>query len=135
MATCEDIPCQLWCDETKGFCDLPCGFTNWIYTPEKNPKQADPLYSTLTFPSVYKLTFSLAKEWKQLGAFLLMNFDGDAKQLLNEIESKYENDSDRLRAMLLTWLKDVPRPSWGTLAEAVDSFDETITHKIHNTYL
>ena len=126
------IPCQLWCDETKDFCDLPCGFTYWVYTHQKYPKQADPLYTTLTFPSAYKLILSLAKDWKHLGVLLLGD---DTEQMLNEIEHKHENDSECLRAMLLTWLKDVACPSWQMLADAIDNFDQSIAQKIRNTYL
>ena len=128
-------PCQLWCSETSQFCDLPSGYDYWLETPTKKHStqtetSSTPSSSTLSLPSAYKLVFPLGAEWKNLGLFL--NLD---EGTLDKIEHDYKKANDCLREMLSTWLKKVtPPPSWETLAEAIDNFNETIATKIREMY-
>ena len=127
------MPCQLWCNETKQFCDLPKGFHYWLEAPTKKESEqskSSVASNTLTLPSAFKLVFPLRSRWKNLGLFL--NLDEDT---LDTIEHDYKKADDCLREMLSAWLKKVtPPPSWETLAEAVDSFDQTVALKICEMY-
>ena len=130
-----DEPCQLWCNKTRQFCKFPDGYHYWFEPPPQNePEQiiAKPstISTTLTLPSAYKIVFSLASEWKNLGLFLDIDIG-----TLNKIEHDYAKANDRLRETLCAWLKQVnPPPSWQTLAGAVKPFDPATAEKIHNTY-
>ena len=126
------IPCQLWCDKTRQFCDFPKGYHHWIEGPspkEAKQKVTPAASSTLTLPSAYKLVFTLGAQWKNLGLFLDVDIG-----TLDKIERDYKTCNDCLREMLCTWLKAVdPQPSWQGLASAVESFDQTVAEKIRNT--
>ena len=130
------IPCQLWCNETRQFCKFPDGYHYWFGSPPQTEPLAKPngstsaITSTVTLPSAYKIIFSLAHKWKNLG--LLLDI---ATETLNKIEYDYVTADDCLREMLCAWLKQVnPPPSWQALADAVEPFDPATAEKIHTTY-
>ena len=130
------IPCQLWCNKTRQLCKFPDGYHYWFEPPPQNePEQtiAKPstISTTLTLPSAYKIVFSLASEWKNLGLFLNIDIG-----TLDKIEHDYAKANDRLREMLCTWLKQQvnPPPSWQTLTDAVEPFDAATAQKIQDTF-
>ena len=86
--------------------------------------------ATLTLPTVFKVVFPLAAEWKNIGLFL-----GISDSTLDMIACDNAKVNDCLREMLSVWLKRVsPQPTWETLADEVESFDERIADKIRKTY-
>lgn len=129
------IPCQLWCNETRQFCKFPDGYQYWFEsTPQaelvvRDPS-AVPVATTLTLPSAFKISFSLASKWKNIGLFLELDIG-----TLDKIESEYKKPDDCLREMLRTWLIQVsPPPSWQALIDAVEPFNPTTAEKIRTTY-
>ena len=126
------IPCQLWCGETRQFCDFPNGAHYWIdCRSQEKPLQGQPsnLAPTLVLPSALKMVFPLASEWKTLGVMLKAR-----TEILDNIEHDYKKAHDCLREMLSAWLKNGPQPSWQTLAEAVELFNESLAKNITDTY-
>lgn len=129
------IPCQLWCNETRQFCNFPDGFYYWFEPPPQSqpPKQdrsTSVLNSTVSLPSAYKIVFSLAHKWKNLGLLLEI-----AIETLDKIEHDYTTADDCLREMLCAWLKQVnPPPSWQALADAVELFNPETAENIRITY-
>ena len=124
-----DKPCQLWCNKTEEFCDLPSGYKYWFLQSE----QAKPLTNATspTSLSALRLVFPLASKWKNLGS--LLDID---KGTLDTIEHDYYKKADDcLREMLNIWLKKInPHPSWQMLADAVQPLDLAIAERIHSTY-
>ena len=130
------IPCQLWCNETRQLCKFPDGYQYWFEPPPQNEPEVShnpstvPVATTLTLPSAYKITFSLASEWKNIGLFLELDIG-----TLDKIEHDYRKANDCLREMLHTWIKQVsPPPSWQALTDAVEPFDPAVAEKIRTTY-
>ena len=132
------IPCQLWCNETRQFCKFPDGYEYWFEPPPQNEPKVTTQSTTgtvtnattLTLPSAYKVIFSLASEWKNVGLFLELDIG-----VLDNIEHDYKKASDCLREMLRAWLKQVnPPPSWQVLTDAIEPFDPATAEKIYTTY-
>ena len=134
LAQHRGIPYQLWCNKTNQFCKFPDGFHYWLEPPPQDKfteqSKSSTVTTTLTLPSAFRIIFSLAPKWKNLG--LLLNNDIGT---LDKIEHDYTMADDRLREMLCAWLKQVnPSPSWQALADAVKCFDPATAEKILNTY-
>ena len=131
----EGMPFQMLCDRTPvpTACDLPSGYDYWL-EPNKDSAQREASSilssSAPTLSPALRLVFSLSSKWKNLGVFL--NLD---EGTLDKIEYDNKKADDCLREMLSAWLKKVtPPPSWETLADAVDCFDQTVAAKIRKTY-
>ena len=122
------VPCQLWCDKKREFCDLPSGYGYWFQPPAQS-EQAKQLDGTdLTLSSALKLVFPLASKWKNLGAFLNVK-----KETLDKIEHDYQKADDCLREVLSVWLNTIsPPPSWQMLADAIEPLDSATAKRIHN---
>ena len=83
-----------------------------------------------TLKEAFQLLFPLAHEWHNIGV-LLGILDGD----LNAINADNAAVRSCLREMLRKWLSRVDsRPTWSSLAEAVEPFDPRKVEEIHQKY-
>ena len=71
---------------------------------------------------------SLAHKWKNLGTMLLI-----PTLTLNNIQSEYSNDAERLRAAVRYWLLQDPLASWKRLIYELDLWDDEDAHKVADT--
>lgn len=119
-------PCALWCDARRKVCDFPVGYNNWLET------EAQPAASSfqLKLSSAYKIVFSLASQWKNIG--ICLDID---KSALDKIEHDCKGVNNCLQELLDIWLKQTdPLPSWQGLADAVETFDPSTARKIRCNY-
>ena len=83
-----------------------------------------------TLKEAFQLLFPLAHEWHNIGVLLGIP-DGD----LNAINADNAAVRSCLREMLRKWLSRVDsRPTWSSLAEAVEPFDPRKVEEIHQKY-
>ena len=83
-----------------------------------------------TLKEAFQLLFPLAHEWHNIGVLLGIP-DGD----LNAINADNAAVRSCLREMLRKWLSCVDsRPTWSSLAEAVEPFDPRKVKEIHQKY-
>ena len=78
------------------------------------------------FKIVFKELYSLATQWKTIGALL-----GISKPVLDKIKSDEERADDRLQEMLSEWLKQTDSPpTWTKLADAVEIINKSKAQKL-----